>query len=171
MPVYEVNHHRPKIAEGAWIAPSAVIIGDVVIGQNCYIGFGAVIRGDFGPIVIGDETLIEENVVVHTATKTEIGSRVIVGHMAMIHDAVVHNGALVGMKAMLCEGSVIGKGAILAEQSLVLKNQRIPEGKIYAGSPAAYVKDVSDRHREMLDVGINAYMELIKRYHQTFKPI
>jgi carbonic anhydrase/acetyltransferase-like protein (isoleucine patch superfamily) len=74
MPIYELNQIRPVIGDGTWIAPSADIIGDVTIGTNCYIGFGAVIRGGFGPIIIGNETLIEDNVVIHTASGTEIGT-------------------------------------------------------------------------------------------------
>lgn len=70
MPVYEIAGKRPKISKGTWIAPSAEIIGDVETGENCYIGFGAVIRGDFGPIRIGNQTLVEDNVVIHTATQT-----------------------------------------------------------------------------------------------------
>lgn len=171
MPLYEVNHTKPSIGEGSWIAPSAHIIGNVEIGCNCYIGFGAVIRGDFGPIIIGNESLIEENVVIHAATRTGIGNRVIVGHMAMIHDAMIKDGALVGMKSMICEGAEIGESAIIAEQSLVMKNQQIPSCEIYAGSPAKFKKQVTARHLEMHGFGIQAYMELIQRYHQTFKKI
>ncbi|MBC2716346.1 MAG: gamma carbonic anhydrase family protein [Desulfobacteraceae bacterium] len=171
MPLYEFNNLKPTVGAGTWIAPSAEIIGNVTIGKNCYIGFGAVIRGDFGPIIIGNESLIEENVVIHTATCTEIGNRVIVGHMAMIHDAIIKDGSLVGMKAMICEGVVIGEGSIIAEQTLVIKNQQIPPGKIYAGSPAELKKEVSEHHREMLHLGVQAYIELIQLYHQTLKPV
>ena len=87
MPVYEFAGKRPKIGRGTWIAPSAEIIGDVEIGESCYIGFQAVLRADFGSIRIGNESLVEENVVIHTAKQTILGNRVIIGHMAMIHDA------------------------------------------------------------------------------------
>jgi carbonic anhydrase/acetyltransferase-like protein (isoleucine patch superfamily) len=171
MPVYELNRIRPLIGDGTWIAPSADIIGDVTIGTNCYIGFGAVIRGDFGPIIIGNETLIEDNVVIHTASRTQIGIRVIVGHMAMIHDAQIEDGALIGMKAMISEGTVIGAGAIIAQQSLLKKNQKVPPRNLYAGAPAAFKKEVSDEYLEILDAGIRAYMDLRRLYHQTFKPV
>jgi len=171
MSVYEIDGKKPVIGKGTWIAHSAEIIGDVSIGRDCYIGFGAVIRGDFGSIRIGDETLVEENVVIHTAVHTKIGSRVIIGHMAMIHDAVIQNSTLIGMKAMICEGAVIGEGSIIAEQALVRKNQQIPAGKIFAGSPAAPVKDVEPRHTEMLAFGTKVYLDLIKKYHESFKKI
>jgi carbonic anhydrase/acetyltransferase-like protein (isoleucine patch superfamily) len=171
MPIYKVNNKSPRIGEGTWIAPSADIIGDVEIGKQCYIGFGAVIRGDFGPIKIGNKSLIEENVVIHTAAETTIGNSVIIGHMAMIHDAAISDNALIGMKSMICEGVVIGEGSILAEQSLVRKNQTIPSGKIFAGSPAIFMKDVTTYHREMMTLGIQAYLDLIEKYHQTFQKI
>jgi len=171
MPVYEIDGKTPVIGKGTWIAPSADIIGDVSIGKDCYIGFGAVIRGDFGSISIGDETLVEENVVIHTAEHTDIGSRVIIGHMVMIHDAVIQNSSLIGMKSMICEGAVIGENSIIAEQTLVRKNQKIPAGKIFAGSPAAPVKDAEPRHKEMLAFGTTVYLDLIKKYHKSFKKI
>lgn len=168
MAVYEIAGKRPKIGNGSWIAPSAEIIGDVAIGENCYIGFGAVIRGDFGPIRIGNETLVEENVVIHTATQTTIGNRVIIGHMVMIHDAIIMDGVLVGMKSMICENVSIGENSIVAEQSLIRKNTAIPSGKIVAGSPAKVVGNITERHRNQLSSGIQVYLELIKQYDASF---
>lgn len=153
------------------MAPSAEIIGDVEIGDNCYIGFGAIIRGDFGKIKIGNESLVEESVVIHTAELTEIGDKVIIGHLAMIHDATIHDEALIGMKSMICEYATIGEKAIIAEQSLVMKNTHIPPGKIVAGSPAKVVGSVDKRHRERLAHGHNAYLELIDAYHHRFRQI
>ena len=169
MPIYELNGMKPNIGDGTWVAPSAEIVGNVTIGKNCYIGFGAVIRGDFGPISIGDETLVEDNVVIHTAARTEIGSRVIIGHLAMIHDAIIQDGVLVGMQSMISEGVVIGKGTIVAEQSLVPKKASLRSGKVYAGSPAEVKKEVTQNLKEILDVGIEAYIDLIKTYRSTLK--
>lgn len=171
MPLYEMNGKRPVIGKGTWVAPSAEIIGDVKIGRNCYIGFGAIIRADFGPIIIGDETMVEENVVIHTGTRAEIGSRVIIGHMVMIHDAVIRDNALIGMMSMISDNTVIGEGAIVAEQSLVRKGQVIPAGKICAGSPAVVVSEVEERHRTAFNVGIKMYVELIKQCHTSLKKI
>ena len=171
MPLYEVNNKTPEVGNGTWVAPSAEIIGDVEIGKDCFIGFGAIIRGDFGKIVIGDGTLVEENVVIHSGSIVEIGNQVIIGHMVMIHDAVIKDCALVGMMSMLCNGAKIGEWAIVAEQSLVKTNQTIPPQKIYAGSPAREIGDTKDRHRSSLIEGQRAYAEKIIQYHQTFKRI
>ena len=171
MPVYEIEGKRPRIGPGTWVAPSAEIIGDVDVGENCYIGFGAVIRGDFGKIKIGNESLVEEGVVIHTAEQTEIGNQVIIGHLAMIHDAKIHDNTLIGMKAMICEFATIGESSIIAEQSLVRKQTTIPPGKIVAGSPAKIVGDVGQHHRDRLATGLKAYLQLIRSYHHSFKQI
>lgn len=171
MPLYEFNGKKPAIGEGTWIAPSAEIIGDVTIGANCYIGFGAVIRADFGPIRIGNESAIEEAVIIHEAERVNIGNRVIVGHMAMLHDVTLEDHVLIGMQSMLCAFSTIKEWAIVAEQSLVLKNSVIPSGKIYGGSPAREVGVVTEKHREKLSWGQDIYADLPRQYGQTFKPI
>jgi len=171
LPIYEIEGLRPQIGQGTWVAPSAEIIGDVEIGENCYVGFGAVIRGDFGKIKIGNESLVEECVVIHTAELTDIGRKVIIGHMAMIHDAVIHDDALIGMKSMICEYASIGRMAILAEQSLVRKQTSIPAGKIAAGSPAKVVGDVTRHHRTRLADGHLAYRKLVHSYHHRFRQL
>ena len=171
MPIYEIEGQSPQVGKGTWMAPSAEIIGDVEIGENCYIGFGAIIRGDFGKIIIGNQSLVEEGVVIHTAELTQIGNKVIIGHLAMIHDATIHDRALIGMKAMICEYATIGEWSIIAEQSLVRKQTTIPPGKIAAGSPARVVGDVGKDHRERLANGLQAYLQLIGSYHHSFKQI
>ncbi len=171
MPLYELNNGQPVVGQGTWMAPSSAVIGDVVIGANCYIGFGAVIRGDFGPIVIGSETLIEDNVVIHTALGTDVGSRVIVGHMAMIHDARIEDGALIGMQALVSEGAAIGSGAIIAQHSMVKKNQKVPPRCLYAGAPAVFKKEVSDDYAQIHHAGIEAYMQLRQQYLDTFRAV
>jgi len=171
MPLYEINSMRPVIGEGTWIAPSAEVIGDVKIGRNCFIGFGAIIRGDFGAILIGDESVVEENVVIHVGSRAEIGDRVIIGHMAMIHDVIIKDCVLIGMQSMLCDNSIIGEWTIIAEKTLVKKNLVVPSYKIYGGSPAKEIGNLEERHREYLVSGQQAYVDLTKRYFNTFKKI
>jgi phenylacetic acid degradation protein len=171
MPLYELDGKRPQIGDGTWIAPSAEIIGNVVLGRNCYIGFGAILRADFGRILIGDESAVEEGVIIHEAHRVTIGNRVIIGLMAMIHDATIHDGVLIGMQSMICENAVIETEAIVAERSLVMKNQVVPSGKIYGGSPASEIGVVGKRHREMFRFGQNVYASLPETYRKGFKKV
>ncbi len=171
MPIYELDGMRPVIGEGTWIAPSAEIIGNVTIGKNCYIGFSAIIRADFGKITIGDGSLIEEAVVIHGATKVSIGNGVIVGHKVMLHDTTIGDCSLIGMQSMVCDHSEIEEWAIIAEKSLVMKKQVIPSKKIFGGSPAVEIGDVTDKHIDGLKFGQEAYLALTKKYLTQFKRI
>lgn len=171
MPLYEVNGKKPTIGQGTWIAPSAEIIGDVTIGADCYIGFGAIIRGDFGVITIGNHSLVEESVVIHCADKVQIGNQVILGHKVMLHDAIVQDNVLIGMQSMICDYSKVNSWSIIAEQSLVLKKQEIPSYKIYGGSPATEIGTVEQRHLDRFQFGIAAYSELTQHYLTSFKEV
>jgi carbonic anhydrase/acetyltransferase-like protein (isoleucine patch superfamily) len=170
MPLYEMNGRKPEIGEGTWIAPSAEIIGDVRIGRNCYIGFGAIIRGDYGTITIGDESAIEEAVVIHARPmqRADIGYRVTVGHMALIHNATIRDWAVIGMHAVVTDYSEVGEWAIIAEHSLVKRKQVIPAGQIYGGSPAAFIGQVEERHRQEWTLGKQVYVDLTGQYRSWF---
>jgi carbonic anhydrase/acetyltransferase-like protein (isoleucine patch superfamily) len=173
MPLYQVKDRIPVIGEGAWIAPSAEIIGDVRIGRGCYIGFGAILRGDYGLIEIGDESAIEEGVMIHARPfdRTIIGKRVTVGHMAMIHNARIADNAIIGMKAMVSDFSEIGEWALVAEQALVVRRQKIPAGKIYGGSPSKEMGEMQERHRTEWGLAKQLYADLAMRYNLEVKRI
>ncbi len=166
MPLYQINDRKPLIAESAWIAPSAEIIGDVRIGSNCYIGWGAILRGDYGTIIIGEETAIEEGVIIHARPleKAVIGLRVTVGHGAMIHGAVIRDYATIGMRATIGDHAEVGDWALVAEQSMVTRRQVIPSGKIYAGVPARELGDMQEKNRAEWDLAKQVYVDIAKRY-------
>jgi carbonic anhydrase/acetyltransferase-like protein (isoleucine patch superfamily) len=171
MPVYEFNGKSPRIGEGTWIAPGAYIIGDVHIGKNCWIGPCSVIRGDFGTIVIGDETAVEDGVMIHTPGKAIIGQKVTIGHLAMIHNSIIKDYAVIGMNSTLGDNAQVGSWSIIAEHSLVKKNQVVPDYKIYAGSPAVEKGDVTETYKEIMLAGKQMYVELVAQYRNTLKQI
>ncbi len=161
MPLYSFEGLVPRISESAYIAPTAVIIGDVIIGKRCYVGFGVTLRGDWGTIDIGDETAVEEDVFVHARPKdvTRIGNSVTLGHGCIIHNATIEDGATIGMNAVVSDFSTVGARSIVGEMSLVRRSQTIPPGKIVLGSPAKEVGDVDDdrleKHRRAKDLYAN----------------
>lgn len=173
MPLYEINDRKPVIGEGTWIAPSAQIIGDVRIGSRCYIGFGAIIRGDYGTIIIGDESAIEELCMIHARPMqlVTIGRRVTVGHMVMIHGATIMDNAVIGMHATVSDNAEVGEWAIVAEHALVVNKQRIPAYKIYGGVPAKEIGDVQQKHKDIWDAGKQVYVDLTYQYQQSFRKI
>jgi carbonic anhydrase/acetyltransferase-like protein (isoleucine patch superfamily) len=166
MPIYQIKERKPIIGEGTWIAPSADIIGDVRIGKNCYIGWGAILRGDYGNIIIGDKTAIEEGVIIHARPmdKTEFGTRVIVGHGAMIHNAVIKDHATIGMRATISDFSEVGEWSLVAEQALVTRKQIIPPGKIYGGVPAKELGDIQEKNKAEWTWAQQLYVDLAKQY-------
>jgi carbonic anhydrase/acetyltransferase-like protein (isoleucine patch superfamily) len=166
MPVCAFENHRPTIAATTYIAPSAQIIGKVTIGERCYIGHGAILRGDFGSIEIGDETAIEEGVIVHSRPeeRTLIGARVTVGHGAMVHNATVEDGAVIGMRAVISDYAEVGAGSIVGEMGLVKNHQKIPSGKVAVGVPVRIVGDIDERHHMMTHTAKTLYVELARRY-------
>lgn len=164
MPIYEFNGRIPSIGEGSWIAMSACIIGDVIVGKRCWIGPNAVIRGDFGRIVIGDETAVEDGVVIHTPWVVTIGNRVTIGHMAMVHGSAIGDNAVIGMNSTLGDNARVGCWSIVAEHSLVKKNQVVPDYKLYAGSPAVEKGDIDERYREIMTLGKQMYVNLVDQY-------
>jgi carbonic anhydrase/acetyltransferase-like protein (isoleucine patch superfamily) len=166
MAIYAFEDRRPDIAATAYVSPTAQVIGEVTIGERCYIGHGAILRGDYGSIEIGDETAIEEGVIIHARPDdwTRIGRRVTVGHGAMVHNATIRDEAVIGMRAVISDFSEVGTGAIIGEMGLVRNGQRIPARKVALGIPVNVVGDVEDRHGDMTHWAKDLYVALSAKY-------
>ena len=133
----------PIIGKNCFIAETAVIIGDVEIGDDCSIWYGAVLRGDVNPIRIGNRVSVQDNAVLHTTYQKSIVTLeddVSIAHNATVHGATVRSGALIGIGATVLDFAEVGEGAIVAANALVLANTQIEPGSIYAGVPAKFVK-------------------------------
>jgi carbonic anhydrase/acetyltransferase-like protein (isoleucine patch superfamily) len=173
MSIYAFEDRVPSISDTAYVSPEATVVGDVSIGPGCFIGPGARIKGDYGTIVIGNETSIQENCVVHArpGERCEIGGRVNVGHGAIIHGGCVGDGAVIGMGAIVSDFAEVGAGAIVAEGCTVISRQMIPERSIAVGVPAKVVGDVTDDVRVSYERFKDIYVDLSRRYKQGLKPI
>lgn len=144
MAIYAYGEFSPQIADDAWIFPSADIIGNVQIGKSAYIGAGAVIRGDYGQIIIDDGAAIEENVTIHAAVNRSchIHKNAIVGHAAMLHGCEILEEAVVGMSSVVTNDAILGKRAILGEGAVLTAKTNIPDDMIAVGVPAKVLKPV-----------------------------
>ena len=140
-----VNYKNVKISEDARIAKQSVIIGDVTIGRDSCALYYAVIRGDEAPIVIGEETNIQENCTVRVSHNkpVSIGNNVTIGHNAVIHSCTIGDRTLIGMGAVILDGAQIGNGCIIGAGSLVTKNTVIPDGSLVLGSPAKIKRNLT----------------------------
>ncbi|MDR2627789.1 MAG: gamma carbonic anhydrase family protein [Dysgonamonadaceae bacterium] len=151
--IKSIRGFTPQIGKNVFLADNAVIVGDVVIGDDCSIWFGAVLRGDVNSIRIGNRVNIQDGSVIHTLYRksvTEIADDVSIGHNAVIHGAKIEHGALIGMGAVVLDHALVGEGAIIAAGAVVLSGVQVEAGSIYAGVPARFVKKVDpEQSREI----------------------
>src|SRR5439155_25784423 len=174
MPLFEYEGKRPTVADDAFVAPTATIIGDVTIEAGASVWYGAVLRGDDGPIIVRERANIQDGTVIHTTPQvtTEIGARATVAHQCMVHGAVLEEEALVGNGCVVLDGARIGARAMIAAMSLVRSGTRIPPGMLAAGVPAQVKGEIAGSSAEMW-VKLNPvyYPELAKRHIAGTKPI
>lgn len=157
----------PRIAAEAFVAPTAVVIGDVEIGADSGIWFGCVIRGDVNAIRIGERTNIQDGTIVHVsgrANPTYIGSDVTIGHGAIIHACMLEDGSFVGMGATVMDGAVVASGAMVAAGALVPPGMVIGGGRLWAGVPAKPVRELGEGDRDTMAFTAPHYVELARRY-------
>ena len=164
MALYTFEGKTPKVADDAYVHPHATIIGAVSIGKKCFIGPGAVLRGDLGTIEIGDGTNIQDNCVIHADRKVVIFHNIIIGHGAIIHDAVLKSGVVVGMGAVVMNGVVAEEDVLIGAGSVVKEHFKIPKGKIVVGNPARIVTKVPEEGKQRVLDGLKLYQELPERY-------
>jgi carbonic anhydrase/acetyltransferase-like protein (isoleucine patch superfamily) len=167
MSLYEHCGVRPTLGAGVYIAPSATVIGDVVLGDEASVWFSTVVRGDVFPIRIGARTNIQDGSVVHVTggiAKTSIGSEVTVGHMVLLHGCTVGDRCLIGMGSVLLDGAEIGDECVIAAGSLVTPRTKIPRRTMVMGRPAKAVRQVTDKDMELVWAGRDNYLELSRRY-------
>jgi phenylacetic acid degradation protein len=173
MALYAFEETRPVVDPDAFVHPDAVLIGDVRVGKKCFIGAGAVLRGDFGGISIGDGSNVQENCVIHVSPGEEVrvDEDVIIAHGAILHDATVKRGSVVGMGVVVLQGAVIEEGALVAALTLIPMNFVVPARKIVVGNPAKIKGNVPETHEEFFRAGIAIYQELPERYRKGMRRI
>jgi len=171
MVLYRFEGKEPKIGEGTYVSHSAEVIGDVSIGKQCYIGPGAKIRGDYGTILIGNKTSIEENCVLHARPNEtcKVGNMVTVGHGAILHNCTIKDYAIIGMGAIVSDYAVVGVWSVVAEGCVVKNKQVIENRKIVAGIPAKIVGEVSKNYQRLWTSYKNIYAKLALRYPRTLE--
>ena len=164
--LYTFDGRQPVVGKNSYVSEIARVIGDVVIGDNCYIGHGAILRGDYGSIEIGDGTAVEEGTVIHAPPNAvnRIGKKVTIGHGAVVHGKSIGNYAVIGMGAVISIWSEVGEWAIVAEGSIVKMKQVIPPKVVAAGNPAKIIREVVDRDKEFWNRGKQRYIDLAKKY-------
>jgi carbonic anhydrase/acetyltransferase-like protein (isoleucine patch superfamily) len=166
MPLYALDDIAPTLAEGAWAAPSADLIGDVRLGRGASVWFGAVIRADNTPILIGEESNVQDGAVGHSdpGAPLTIGARVTVGHQAILHGCTIGDQALVGMGARILNGAVIGPNCLVGAGALVTEGKSFDAGMLIVGAPARAIRALSEAEIAALAMSAAHYAQKAGHY-------
>ncbi|MEM7379058.1 MAG: gamma carbonic anhydrase family protein [Pseudomonadota bacterium] len=163
---YHLGDHCVQTGRGCFIAPSADVIGDVVLDDEVSVWFGAVLRGDNARISVGCGSNIQDNSVIHVddGYPVQIGANVTVGHKVMLHGCTVRDGALIGMNAVVLNGAVIGSGCLIGANALVTEGTVVPDGHLVLGSPAKVIKPLDAAAQARMAAGAAHYVSKIAAY-------
>lgn len=171
MDIQQVLSKPIQKGENVFIAPNATVIGNVSLGNDCSVWFGAVLRADSDSITIGHRTNIQDNAVIHVDPNepASIGNDCIIGHLALVHGATIGNNVLVGMHSTVMNGAKVGNFCIIGANAMVPAGMQIPDYSMVVGTPAKIVKQLSPEHIRAVEKNADVYVELAKEYIEFYK--
>ena len=166
MPIYRLDQHSPNLAERTYVAPSAVLIGQVTLEPGANVWFGAVLRGDNEPIIVGENSNIQENSVLHTdaGAPLHIGKNVTIGHSVTLHGCTIGDNSLIGMGATILNGAKIGKGCLIGAGALITEGKEIPDGALVMGAPGKVVRQLDAEAQARLLKAAAGYQANARRF-------
>jgi carbonic anhydrase/acetyltransferase-like protein (isoleucine patch superfamily) len=173
MTLYRIGDVEPELGEDAWAAPSADLIGDVRIGARASVWFGAVLRGDNTPLILGDDTNFQDGAIGHSdpGAPLTIGARVTVGHQAILHGCTIADDCLVGMGARILNGAVIEPECIVGAGALITEGKKFDRGSLIVGVPARMVRQVTDGEKKLLRASAAHYADKAQRYAAELRKV
>ena len=173
MPVYALDDLVPVLSDDVWIAPDAHVIGEVRLGRGVGIWFGAVLRGDNAPILVGEGSNIQEGAMLHTdpGLVLSVGAGVTVGHHAILHGCTIGDNALIGMGATVLNGARIGRDSLVGANALVTEGKEFSDGSLIVGSPAKAVRQLTPEAIEGLRRSAANYVANAARFRAGLKPV
>ncbi len=173
MSLYRIDGVEPSLAGTAWAAPSADVIGDVRLGGGASIWFGAVLRADNTPIIIGEDSNVQDGAVGHSdpGAPLTIGSRVTIGHQAIVHGCTISDDCLVGMGARILNGAVLGPECLVGAGALITEGKTFEGGSLIVGVPARVVRPLSDDEKVAIRVSAAHYAEKAARYAASLQRV
>jgi carbonic anhydrase/acetyltransferase-like protein (isoleucine patch superfamily) len=171
--IYSLDGVSPQVDPTAWVAPTAVLIGNVIVGPHANIWFGAVLRGDNEAIVVGEGSNVQENAVLHTdmGYPLTIGAQCTIGHKAMLHGCTIDDGSLIGMGATLLNGAKVGAGSLVGACALVTEGKDIPPGSLVMGAPGKVVRELDAAAQARLLTSAAGYSANAARFAAGLKEI
>ena len=175
MTVYALGDKKPQLPpEGEyWIAPNAVVAGDVILAPGASIWFGCVLRGDTDTLTVGENSNIQDLSVLHAdaGSPLTIGRNVTVGHKVMLHGCTIGDNSLIGIGAVILNGAVIGKNCLIGANALITENKIIPDGSMVVGQPGKVVKELNEGQIAALEMSAQHYVQNWKRFAAELRPL
>jgi len=173
MPLFAFEGRAPQVSPEAWIAPTATLVGDVTVEAGASVWYGAVLRADFGPIIVRRGANIQDGSVLHGGEDpvTEVGEGATIGHLCVVHGCVIGTEALVGNGATVLDGAVIGSRSLIAAGATVPPGMVVPDGMIAVGVPARVAGEVKGRAKEWVDTNPEVYRALARRHAAGVRPV
>jgi carbonic anhydrase/acetyltransferase-like protein (isoleucine patch superfamily) len=173
MPFFAFEGHEPAVSPGAWIAPTATLVGDVRVEEDASVWYGAVLRGDFGPIVIRRGANVQDGSVLHGGSDpvTEVGAGATIGHLCVVHGCVIGAEALIGNGATVLDGALIGPRSLVAAGATVPPGMAVPGGMLAVGVPARIAGEVSGGAKQWVDTNPQVYRDLARRHAAGVRPL
>ncbi len=171
--IYELSNVKPRIADSAWVAPNATVIGNVVLEADSSVWFNVVIRGDNDTMTIGERSNIQDGTVIHTdaGIPLTIGVGVTVGHQAMVHGCTIGDNTLIGIQAVVLNRAKIGKNCLIGAGSLIPEGKVIPDNSLVMGTPGKVVRELSEAEVQMLKMSADHYVQNARRYRDQLDKI
>ncbi|HCZ15076.1 MAG TPA: gamma carbonic anhydrase family protein [Candidatus Accumulibacter sp.] len=173
MPIFAIGSRRPQLDAHSWVAPTAIVIGDVRLARNASIWWNATLRGDNDPISIGENSNIQDNSVLHTdeGVPMTIGRDVTVGHLVMLHGCTIGDGSLIGIGSVLLNRCVIGKGCIVGANTLIPEGKVFPDHSLIVGSPGKAIRQLGPEEVERLRHSADHYVANWQRYARELEAL
>ena len=173
MAIYAIGDLAPRLGPGVWAAPSADLIGDLRLGARASVWFGAVLRGDNTPLILGEETNFQDGAIGHSdpGVPLTIGARVTVGHQAILHGCTIADDCLIGMGARILNGAVIESECIVGAGALITEGKHFESGSLIVGAPARAVRQVTDEEKQALRASAAHYAEKAVRYAEQLREL
>ena len=171
--IYSLDNGTPQCGDNVFVAPSATVVGDVLLGNDVGVWFGAVIRGDNERITLGNGTNIQDCCVLHTdpGCPLDIGDNVTVGHKAVLHGCTIEEWSLVGINAVILNNARIGKSCLIGANALITDGKEIPDYSLVVGSPGRVIRKLNDNEIDMLKRFNKSYIDKIRRYTSSMKEV
>ena len=171
MAIYRLGEHQPRLESGAWVAHSASVVGQVALGADSSVWYGATVRGDNDLITLGARSNVQDGAVLHTdpGFPLTLTQDVLVGHQVMLHGCTIGEGSLIGIQAIVLNGALIGKECLVGAGALIPEGRVIPDRSLVLGSPGKVVRQLSDQEAAMIRTGCAQYAERAQRYQRELQ--